>query len=92
MNIFRHIYRFNPCSTNLRLYAFLPLSWHFNSPTKFRGYYLAQLTLDEDNLDMFTVSALHADSDALSHPILPSYFRTVVMASTERQPSIQGAK
>lgn len=92
MSIFRHIYRFNPCLTNLRLYAFLPLSWHFNSSTKFGGYYLAQLTLDEDNRDMFTVSALHADSDALSHRILLSHFRTVVMASTERQPSIQGVK
>lgn len=59
---------------------------------KFGGYYLAQLTLDEDNLKMFTVSALHADNDALSHRILLSHFRTVVMASTERQPSIQGAK
>lgn len=92
MSIFRHISRFNPCLTNLRLYAFLPLSWHFNSSTKFGGYYRAQLTLDEVNLDMYTVSALHADSDALSHRILLSHLRTVVMASTKRQPSIQRAK
>ena len=50
------------------------------------------LLLGEENLDVFAVFGFHADGNALSNCSLRSYFRTVVMASTERHPSVQKAK
>ena len=50
------------------------------------------LLLGEDNLDVFAVFGSHADGNALSNCSLWSHFCTVVMASTERHPSIQWAK
>ena len=64
----------------------------FPSISQNSTYYLARVTLGEDNMNVFGVPVLHADGDALGHRNLRSHFRTVEMPHTEWPPSIQKAQ